>query len=593
MKTANRDSGQEEKRGSLVKAVNSHSAAGNHEMRRASRDLIVISIIAILVLVIGAIFDLHELVDEWLRVTEWADLDELLIVFTFLAIAFSIFSLRRLGEVKSESIEHEKAEKALKESEDKFRSLAEQSPNMIFINSRGGVVYANKKCEEAMGYAREEYYSPDFNFLNLIAPEYRDSMKASLVKHMKGQGQASYEYALITKEGKRIEAILATKLIRYEDEDFAILGTVTDVTERKKAEEDLRETHQKLADWTDELERNTHEMTLLSKMSDLLQTCLTANEAYNIINRFAQELFPAESGALYVLSPSRILEEAVVVWGESPPMERVFTPNECWALRRGQIHIVKESLSGIICPHLGQSLSGMSMCVPVVAQSEALGVLNLQIGQLGTKQLQSQEEEDRVLRSREQLAPAFARHIALTLANLKLQETLRNQAIRDPLTSLFNRRYMEESLARELSRAVRIGLPLGIVMIDIDHFKNFNDTYGHAAGDILLRELGILLQTGIRAEDIASRYGGEEFTLVLPETSLEDTRRRADQLRSEVKHLNLQHKRRQLETVTLSFGVAEFPEHGATVEALLRKADEALYQAKAEGRDKVVVSAFV
>ena len=140
--------------------------------------------------------------------------------------------------------ERKRAEEALKESEEKFRSLAEESPNMIFIYGKGTVLYANKKSAEIMGYAREEFYAPDFDFQTLIAPESKEVVRQNLAKHMQGQAVPPYEYSLITKEGKRVEAILATKLISYEGE-FAILGISTDITERKRAEEALRESEEK------------------------------------------------------------------------------------------------------------------------------------------------------------------------------------------------------------------------------------------------------------------------------------------------------------------------------------------------------------
>ena len=183
----------------------------------------------------------------------------------------------------------------------------------------------------------------------------------------------------------------------------------------------------------------------------------------------------------------------------------------------------------------------------------------------------------------------MAEHVALALSNLKLHETLRSQSIRDPLTGLFNRRFMEESLVREVLRAARNQGPLGVIMIDLDGFKSFNDTFGHDAGDTLLREFGFLLRNNIRAEDIACRYGGEEFTLILPEATLEATLERAEQIREEIKRLKVLHRDQDLGQVTVSLGVAVFPNHGTTGEALLRAADTALYRAKIDGRDRVAV----
>jgi diguanylate cyclase (GGDEF)-like protein len=149
---------------------------------------------------------------------------------------------------------------------------------------------------------------------------------------------------------------------------------------------------------------------------------------------------------------------------------------------------------------------------------------------------------------------------------------------------------MQESLERELRRAARSSKPLGAILLDIDHFKRFNDSYGHEAGDIVLRELSALLQSQIRGEDIACRVGGEEFLLVLPDTSLDVTRQRAEKLREDCKRVSVQYGGRPLAAITLSMGIAMFPAHGTTCDSILRSADEALYQAKSQGRDLVVIA---
>jgi diguanylate cyclase (GGDEF)-like protein len=175
-------------------------------------------------------------------------------------------------------------------------------------------------------------------------------------------------------------------------------------------------------------------------------------------------------------------------------------------------------------------------------------------------------------------------------ALLKSQALLREQSVRDHLTGLFNRRYMEATLERELLRAVRKRLSLGIIMLDVDHFKHFNDTWGHAAGDEILRELGGLLLRQVRGEDIACRYGGDEFIIVLPDASREVTRERAELVCEHAKQFHLQFEGQSLAAVTLSLGVAVFPEHGATSTGILRAVDAALYRAKHEGRGRVVVA---
>ena len=186
------------------------------------------------------------------------------------------------------------------------------------------------------------------------------------------------------------------------------------------------------------------------------------------------------------------------------------------------------------------------------------------------------------------LAVTVGDHISLALANIRLREALRHQVVHDVLTGLFNRRYLEETLEREIYRGQRKGASLGLIMLDLDNFKHFNDTYGHEAGDNLLHTLGKFLAEQVRREDVACRYGGEEFVLILPEASSEIVQQRAKDIRREFPKIPVVHSGQVLQSVTLSLGVAMFPEHGATGREVLRAADEAMYRAKAHGRNRVV-----
>jgi diguanylate cyclase (GGDEF)-like protein/PAS domain S-box-containing protein len=208
-------------------------------------------------------------------------------------------------------------------------------------------------------------------------------------------------------------------------------------------------------------------------------------------------------------------------------------------------------------------------------------------GVLGTGRLQPNNPfSDEDIR----LGGLFARVAGLTIDNAQLHEMLRQESIRDPLTGLFNRRFMEEALAKELNRADRTTRPLAVVMLDLDHFKSINDTFGHDGGDKALRRLSLLLKASIRGSDIICRYGGEEFTLILPDASLTDALLRMEQLRKDIKQLAIQHQGKSMNRFTGSFGIAVFPEHGSTGETLLKAADEALYRAKQSGRDQVLTA---
>lgn len=370
------------------------------------------------------------------------------------------------------------------------------------------------------------------------------------------------------------------------------VGTVVvfkDITQRRRDEEALAQTNDRLRRMVAEAEERHYTMSLLKDLDDVLQSCHTSEEAYATISLSAAKLFLEDSGALYLFNNSQNYFEAVAVWGESLPAEAVFAPDDCWSVRRNRLHLVTASHPELPCRHLTDSWSGDYLCVPMMVQGGAPGVLHVRLSPPRTPGRTAEELKTQA-ESRLQLAVTVAEHLGLSLANLKLRETLRHQAIRDPLTGLFNRRYLEETLDRELMRAKRENAPVGVIMIDLDHFKQFNDAFGHGAGDTLLRELGQLIQRSIREGDIPCRWGGEEFLLIMPGASLDIVRARAENLRQDVKQLLVEDRGKPLGPITISLGAASFPEHGATQEELIRTADAALYRAKQEGRDRVVAA---
>lgn len=364
-----------------------------------------------------------------------------------------------------------------------------------------------------------------------------------------------------------------------------IANQVAFATERQRVEDALRQANQQLTAWVAKLEQRTHEISLLNEMGDKLQTSMTLDDAYAVIADFTQALFATAQGALYILNPEHNLMEAVVAWGNLPHAGRRFPPDACWALRHGRACVMDESQRGLSCQHISTTDSHTYLCVPLLAQNETLGILHIELNPGAPALLH--DDEGQFNEANEKLAVALADHAALALANLRLRETLRSQAIRDPLTGLFNRRYMEETLTREVHRAARRGTTLGIIMLDIDHLKHVNDSFGHQAGDAMLRALGEYLQNHTRGEDIACRYGGDEFILILPETPLSVLEQRADQLRIGITRLEIEHYRAMIGQVTLSAGVAIFPDHGLTGDAVLRAADTALYRAKTDGRNRI------
>ena len=281
------------------------------------------------------------------------------------------------------------------------------------------------------------------------------------------------------------------------------------------------------------MEKLSRESSLLGEMSDLLQSCLSTAEAHQFITDRAQALFPNSSGAVCMTANSRDIVEVVATWGEPSLAERFFPPKDCWALRRGRAHVMEKDSNVMRCAHIGDGNPSRALCMPMMAHGEALGLLYLDSGRAGSAAANrspgSWSETD------QRLARTVAEHAALALANLQLREILRTQSVRDPLTGLYNRRYLEESLDRELQRATRKKCSLGVMMLDVDHFKRFNDTFGHEAGDSVLKTLANLFRAQLRSSDIACRYGGEEFVMILPEASLEATRQRAEEIREAAK----------------------------------------------------------
>jgi diguanylate cyclase (GGDEF)-like protein len=351
------------------------------------------------------------------------------------------------------------------------------------------------------------------------------------------------------------------------------------VSERTSA---LASRDRQLQDSLGQSQNYASEIGAINELVKLLQSCLTLDEAREQASRVLQQFFT--SGAVLMLNSSRNLLEVVLRWGDSSAKPGPFSREDCWALRKGEMHQVQPHGFNLLCNHTRETLSACHLCVPMMAQGESLGVLTLDdTGMCEHGNLRLSEQ-------RRKLAATLAEQISLAFANLMLRETLKYQSVRDPLTALFNRRHMEEALQRELLRCGRNKNPLTVMMADVDHFKGFNDSFGHEAGDQLLRELGALLKSEIRGGDLACRYGGEEFLLIMVETSLDSGRQRAERLRDLVSSLHVRHRGMTLRQITVSIGIASFPECGDSASQLLSAADAALYQAKHNGRNRVVVS---
>ena len=456
------------------------------------------------------------------------------------------------------------AEAELKAAEERYRLLFDRSQAGIFRTNREGLLLeCNPAFARMLGYRAPED-ARGRNAADLHSD--REAMSALLRRLLAGETITDVEVALRRRSGETVWALMSV-VYNADPADPHFEGTIIDITDRKQA--------------SDRLARRLETEQQLKEMGDLLDACLTLTEVYSVVRRALEGLFPQSAGALHVINSSRNLVETVAAWGgRGAGGETVFAPADCWALRRGRIHVVEKSGDALVCAHLEAPLPDSYICLPLVAQGEAVGVLYFA---RGAEAPAFTPEEQRV-------ASTAADKLGLSLANLALRERLRTQSVRDHLTSLFNRRYMEETLERELRRAQRNSVPLSVIMVDVDHFKRFNDDHGHDAGDALLAELGRLLRGHVRVEDVPCRVGGEEFAIVMPGAAAKDALRRAEELRDAAHRLRIVHRGVSLGALSISLGVAAFPEHATAADAILRAADSALYRAKREGRDRVVVS---
>ncbi len=338
-----------------------------------------------------------------------------------------------------------------------------------------------------------------------------------------------------------------------------------------------------------ELQRRTQQMSWLNETGSLLRGCATIEEIFVVVAQSVQKLLPdTVSGSLYLSQAPEAVLSAAVSWGAAGASHASFRPDECAALRCGRPSWSDLGEPKVECDHLQKDSSGQCLCVPMITQGETLGVLHLEFAALDWT---AHGEIGEAQEDRRGLAEAVAGQVAFSLTSVHLRQNLREQVIRDPLTRLFNRRFLEECLTLELERGARGHYPVSLVFLDLDQFKHFNDTFGHESGDVVLRSLGVLLRTFFRATDICCRAGGEEFAIILPRATPENAVVRANALRLEIKNLNLTHEDKPLSAVTISAGLAAYPDHAETAAELLRVAERCMRDSKTGGGDRATVPA--
>ena len=392
---------------------------------------------------------------------------------------------------------------------------------IAIVDEHGCFTRWNQAAAEAYGYSAEGLTGLTAFDLYADKPA-RDKMLGQLRRDGFVRG---YEIDMRKKDGTIAPFSLSIGLLA--DEDGKSMGSVCvarDLSETRKSLARLSLMNARLKGLVEEADRRNRELTLVNSMAEKLQSCLSLDEAYPLIAQYVQAIFPLTSGALFIQCPTGTMVEAVSTWGAAPVGELAFPPSDCWALRRGRINFGGNPCRELRCRHLPGAHPEPHLCLPLLAQGEAVGLLHIQGPNDFTPELTEPLQT---------LSVTVGDHISLALANIRLRETLRHQVVHDVLTGLFNRRYLEETLEREIYRGRRKGASLGLIMLDLDYFKHFNDTFGHEAGDTLLRTLGHFLGERVRREDVACRYGGEEFVLILAEASQEIVCQRAEEIRRE------------------------------------------------------------
>ena len=499
---------------------------------------------------------------------------------------------------------------AARDSEARFRALAEAIPLIVWTTTpEGDNDYMNRRWYELTGLTEDQTLGSGWS--SALHPDDRPLAQQDWVKAVRSGEPLEMEYRLRDAAGNfRWHLVRATPMRDAAGTIVKWSGSCTDIEDQKHhqqvLEAQIKERTEELADTNlrlqeemverDHARRDLDEQnermlqdltarskraTLLAKMGELLQSCISKDEVFAAALGFAPKIFPTRRGAVGLLNAGRDQVEVAGQWNDCHLPAPVFEPNACWALRTGHPHLVVAGDTTAPCAH-AQGVKNTYLCLPILAQGEALGILHFQ----------ATDEAPTLADAELSFKTTFAGQVGLSLANIRLREALRAQSIKDPLTGLYNRRYLTEMMDREIRRAVRAEQSLGILMLDLDHFKKFNDTYGHDAGDTVLRETASFLIKSIRVEDIVCRFGGEEFVVILPTADLSASHGRAEKIRSKLRELTVLHQGQSLGMITVSVGVAALPQHGTSPQKLLEAADAALYCAKREGRDRVVDAAL-
>ncbi|MEM1436441.1 MAG: diguanylate cyclase, partial [Pseudomonadota bacterium] len=474
-------------------------------------------------------------------------------------------------------------EQSLRESETRGRAILDNAIDAIItIDNTGRIESCNRAASRTFGYGTNEMVG--LNVSELMPPSHGDRHNDYINAYLQsGRGRiigVGRELTARRRDGSEFPVELAVNELKLEGRRLFV-GILRDISERIASEERHSRLTAELTARVEELDRLNEQNEMLSELGSYLQACLTKEEAYEVLLAHARSLFDRESGALYRLTESNSME-CVLAWGpERDALASAIQRTECWGIRRGELHESGSARSALRCHHFDGFSAGQQLCVPVMTQNGPIGLLTLHLPAV----VKETSLDARFARNRSILA-GIADRLAPTLSGIELRMRLQEDSIRDPLTKLYNRRFMLESVHRELLRARRSGAPVSVILLDLDNFKRINDEFGHDVGDQVLALLGQQLTENVREEDYVYRYGGEEFLIMLPGASLEVAEQRALQAAQAARTLSIDTDKGPVR-LTLSAGIACYPDHGQTQEAVLLRADKALYEAKNAGRNRI------
>lgn len=312
----------------------------------------------------------------------------------------------------------------------------------------------------------------------------------------------------------------------------------------------------------------------LQQLGSMLAICNNLEEAGDVVEAQIPILMPGSSGALSLMNNSRNLMVVEHEWGDIWRKGEYMTSDSCWSLRKNEVHFSNNG--ELKCKHLEPDDNVRTMCIPLTTQGETLGIIHLR------ENAETPFSEDSI-----GIAKSLGREIATAISNLNLRRVLQQQALHDPLTGLHNRRHLEDQFDVLTTQASYENKRCCLLIIDVDHFKSYNDQYGHDAGDFVLLQLAKQFRKSMKPSDLVCRLGGEEFGILMFDADTDEALEFANGLRVDIENMDLVFNDRPLGEITISVGISSFPDAGITLSSLLKAADEFLYEAKNSGRNRV------